>query len=132
MRPWDNQQVIDTIREMPNGVLVFMGYCFVVLTAIGLTLPLVIDQAVSAPITFVGLVVMLLLAYLIFTMTMVLQRKQAAYLLSMGLVTLLLPFAMVVLFAPGGYVLTIAAAILFVIVVWSLRRPRSREWFSEP
>jgi hypothetical protein len=46
-----------------------MGYCFVVLTAIGLTLPLVIDQAVSAPITFVGLVVMLLLAYLIFTMT---------------------------------------------------------------
>jgi hypothetical protein len=63
---------------------------------------------------------------------MVLQRKQAAYLLSMGLVTLLLPFAMVVLFAPGGYVLTIAAAILFVIVVWSLRRPRSREWFSEP
>jgi hypothetical protein len=132
VRPWDNQQVIDTIREMPNGVLVFMGYCFVVLTAIGLTLPLVIDQAVSAPITFVGLVVMLLLAYLIFTMTMVLQRKQAAYLLSMGLVTLLLPFAMVVLFAPGGYVLTIAAAILFVIVVWSLRRPRSREWFSEP
>lgn len=123
--------MIATIREMPNGVLIFMGYCFVVLTAIGLTLPLVIDQAVSAPITFVGLVVMLLLAYLIFTMTMVLQRKQAAYLLSMGLVTLLLPFALVVLFAPGGYVLTIASAILFVVVVWSLRRPHSRAWFSE-
>ncbi len=124
--------MIQTIREMPNGVLIFMGYCFVILTAIGLTLPLVIDQAVSAPITFIGLVVMLLLAYLIFTMTMVLQRKQAAYQLALGLVTLLVPFALVILFAPGGFVLTIAAAILFVIVVWSLRRPRSREWFSEP
>ncbi len=124
--------MIQTFREMPTGVLIFMGYCFVVLTVIGLTLPLVIDQAVSAPITFIGLVVMLLLAYLIFTMTMVLQKKQAAYLLSLGLTTLLVPFALVMLFAPGGYVLTIAATILFVVVVWSLRRPRSREWFSEP
>lgn len=124
--------MIQTVREMPPGVLVFMGYCFVILSAIGLTLPLVIDEAVSAPITFIGLVVMLLLAYLIFTMTLVLQRKQAAFQLSMGLATLLLPFALVVLFAPGGFVLTIAAAILFAIVVWSLRRPRSRAWFSEP
>lgn len=124
--------MIQTVREMPTGVLIFMGYCFVVLTVIGLTLPLVIDQAVSAPITFIGLVVMLLLAYLIFTMTMVLQKKQAAYLLSLGLTTLLVPFALVMLFAPGGYVLTIAATLLFVVVVWSLRRPRSREWFSEP
>lgn len=124
--------MIQTIREMPPGVLIFMGYCFVILTAIGLTLPLVIDEAVSAPITFIGLVVMLLLAYLIFTMTMVLQKKQAAYMLSLGLATLLLPFALVVLFAPGGYALTIVAAILFVIVVLALRRPHSREWFSEP
>jgi hypothetical protein len=123
--------MLQTVREMPPGVLIFMGYCFIVLSAIGLTMPIVIDMAVSAPITFVGLVVMLLLAYLIFTMTMVLQKKQAAYQLSMGLTTLLLPLAAVLLFAPGGFVISIVAVILFVIVVWSLRRPASREWFSE-
>jgi hypothetical protein len=124
--------MLQVIREMPGGVLVFMGYCFVVLSVIGLTMPIVIDQAVSAPITFVGLVWMLLLAYLIFTMTMVLQKKQAAYGLSLGLTSLLVPLAVVVLFAPGGFAVSIAAVILFVIVILALRRPRSREWFSEP
>ena len=124
--------MLQTVREMPPGVLIFMGYCFIVLSAIGLTLPLVIDMAVSAPITFIGLVVMLLLAYLIFTMTLVLQRKQAAYQLSLWLVTLLLPLALVVLFAPGGFVISIASVVLFVVVLWSLRRPASRAWFSEP
>lgn len=124
--------MLETIRAMPPGVLVFMGYCFLVLAAIGLTMPLVIDQAVSAPITFVGVVVMLLLAYLIFTMTLVLQRKHAAYQLSLGLASLLVPLALVMLFAPGGFVVSITAVVLLVIVVLSLRRPRSREWFSEP
>ena len=124
--------MLRVIREMPAGVLILMGYCFLVLSVIGLTMPIVIDQAVSAPITFVGLVWMLLLAYLIFTMTLVLQKKQAAFGLSMGLVSLLLPLAVVVLFAPGGFVISIAAVVLFVILVLSLRRPRSREWFSEP
>ena len=31
-----------------------------------------------------------------------------------------------------GVVGSIALVVLFVVVVWSLRRPRSREWFSEP
>jgi hypothetical protein len=124
--------MLQTVREMPPGVLIFMAYCFIVLSAIGLTMPIVIDMAVSAPITFVGLVVMLLLAYLIFTMTLVLQKKQAAYQLSLGLTSLLVPLAGVMLFAPGGFVISIAAIMLCVIVVWSLRRPRSREWFSEP
>ena len=61
-----------------------------------------------------------------------LQKKQAAYGLSLGLNSLLLPLAAVLLFAPFGWVLSIAAIVLFVVVVWSLRRPRSREWFSEP
>ncbi len=75
---------------------------------------------------------MLLLAYLIFTMTLVLQKKQAAYMLSLGLTSLLLPLAGVLLFAPVGGILSIAVLLLFVIVVLSLRRPRSREWFCEP
>lgn len=120
-----------TVRAMPPGVLVFLGYSFVVLSVLGLSMPVVIDQAVQAPITFIGLVWMLLLAYLIFTMTLVLQRKQAAYMLSLGLTSLLLPLATVLLFAPAGWIISIAAVLLFIVVVWSLRRPRSREWFSE-
>jgi hypothetical protein len=122
----------DTVRAMPPGVLVFLGYAFLVLTGLGLSMPVVVDQAVQAPITFIGLVWMLALAYLIFTMTLVLQRKQAAYMLSLGLTTLLLPLAGVLLFAPAGWILSIAALALFALVVWSLRRPRSRAWFSEP
>ena len=121
-----------TVRAMPPGVLIFLGYAFVVLSILGLSMPVVIDQAVQAPISFVGLVWMLLLAYLIFTMTLVLQKKQAAYMLSLGLSSLLLPLAAVLLFAPAGWMLSIVAVLLLAVVVWSLRRPRSREWFSEP
>ncbi len=122
----------ETVRAMPPGVLVFLGYSFVVLSVLGLSMRIVIDQAVQSPITFIGLVWMLLLAYLIFTMTLVLQKKQAAYVLSLGLTSLLLPLAAVLLFAPAGLILSIMAVLLFAIVVWALRRPRSREWFSEP
>jgi hypothetical protein len=121
-----------TVRAMPPGVLVFLGYAFLVLASLGLSMPVVIDEAVQAPITFIGLVWMLLLAYLIFTMTLVLQRKQAAYMLSLGLTSLLLPLAAILLFAPAGWMLSIVAVLLLVVIVWSLRRPRSREWFSEP
>jgi hypothetical protein len=116
---------------MPPGVLVFLGYAFLVLTALGLTLPIVVDEAVVAPISFIGLVWMALLAYLVFTMTLVLQRKQAAFALALGLTSLLVPLALLTIFIPGGWVASIAIAVVFVIVVWSLRRPRSRAWFSD-
>ena len=122
----------DVIKAMPPGVLIFMGYSLVVLSILGLAMPIVIDQAVAAPVSFIGIVWMALLAYLIFTMTLVLQKKQAAFGLSMGLTSLMIPLALIMLFAPGGFVISIAALILFAIVVLALRRPRSREWFSEP
>lgn len=122
----------ETVKAMPPGVLLFLGYGFLVLAVLGLTLPLVVDQAVSAPISFVGVVWMALLAYLIFTMTLVLQRKQAAFGLSLGLVTLLLPLALLAVFAPGGFIVSIVAVVLFVVILLGLRRPRSRAWFSEP
>ena len=89
----------ETIRAMPPGVLVFMGYALIVLSVLGLTMGRVVDEAISAPISFIGVVWMALLAYLIFTMTLVLQRKQAAYGLSLGLTSLLLPLAVILLFA---------------------------------
>jgi hypothetical protein len=124
--------MLQTVREMPPGVLVFLGYAFLVLTVLGVTLPVVVDEAVTAPISFIGIVWMALLAYLIFTMTLVLQRKQAAFGLSMGLVSLLLPLTILLLFAPGGWVGTIVVVALFVVLMVSLRRPRSRAWFAEP
>ena len=124
--------MLEVIRAMPRGVLLFMAYCFLVLAIIGLTMPIIIDRAVTAPITFEGMLWMLILAYLIFTMTLVLQKKQAAFGLSMGLTSLMIPLALIMLFAPGGFVISIAALILFAVVVLALRRPRSREWFSEP
>jgi hypothetical protein len=123
--------MLQLIRQMPPGVLVFLGYAFLVLSVLGLTMPIVIDQAVATPVTFIGLVWMGLLAYLIFTMTLVLQRKQAAFGLSLGLTTLLVPLAGVVFFGPSGWLLSIALLVLFVVLVWALRRPRSRAWFSE-
>lgn len=123
--------MLQLIRQMPPGVLVFLGYAFLVLSVLGLAMPIVIDQAVATPVTFIGLVWMGLLAYLIFTMTLVLQRKQAAFGLSLGLTTLLVPLAGVVFFGPSGWLLSIALLVLFVVLVWALRRPRSRAWFSE-
>jgi hypothetical protein len=124
--------MLQLIRQMPPGVLVFLGYAFLVLSVLGLALPIVIDQAIATPVTFIGLVWMGLLAYLIFTMTLVLQRKQAAYGLSLGLSTLLVPLAGIVFFGPSGWLLSIVLLSLFALVVWSLRRPRSRAWFCEP
>ncbi|MET1233008.1 MAG: hypothetical protein ABWY52_09195 [Candidatus Limnocylindrales bacterium] len=123
--------MIETLRSMPGGVRIFMAYAFVVLAFMGLTLPLVIDQAVEAPVTDIGILWMLLLAYLIFTMTLVLQRKQAAYLLSLGLASLTIPLIGVLgLYAglPGA----IFALVLAIILFRALRRPASRSWFTEP
>ena len=48
--------------SMPTGIRIFLAYAFLVLAGIGLSLRFVIDLAISAPISFPGLVVMVLLA----------------------------------------------------------------------
>ena len=116
---------------MPNGVRVFLVYAFALLVLVGLTLPVVVDQAIEAPVSPLGLLWMLLLAYLIFTITLVIQRKQAAYSLSIGLASLTLPLVLLLgQFAgiPGALFALALAAILFV----SLRRPAAKAWFVEP
>lgn len=125
--------MLQLVRQMPRGVLLFLGYSFLVLAFLGLTMPIVIDEAVEAPISFIGVVWMALLAYLIFTMTLVLQRKQAAYSLALGLTSLLLPLALLSLFSPqGGTLGAVLAVTIFAILAVSLRRPSSRAWFVEP
>jgi hypothetical protein len=123
--------MLQIVRSMPAGVRIFLAYAFVILAFLGLTLPLIVDQAVEAPVTGIGILWMLLLAYLIFTVTLVLQRKQAAYMLSLGLASLTIPLiGLLGLYAgpPGA----IFALVLAVILFRGLRRPDARGWFTEP
>ena len=119
-------------RGMPAGVRVFLAYAFLVLAFIGVTLPLVVAQAVSAPISPLGIVWMALLAYLIFTMTLVLQRKGAAYPLALGLATLTVPLIPMLYLSPAGIPGALFAVVVAVLVFGSLRRPGVRSWFNEP
>ena len=123
--------MFEVVRAMPAGVRVVLAFGFLLLSGLGLTLPLVISQAVEAPVSPVGLLYMLLLAYLVFTLTLILQRKQAAWMLSLGLASLSLPLAIGLYFLAGAPGL--AAGIgLAVLLFWSLLGEGARGWFSEP
>lgn len=76
---------------MPAGIRIFLVYAFLILAGIGVSLRFVIDEAISAPVSPIGVVVMALLAYTIFTTTLVIQRKEAARGLALGLATLTIP-----------------------------------------
>ena len=123
--------MVQQLRIMPNGVRVFLVYGFAVLALVGLTLPLVVAEAVEAPVSPLGIVDMLLLAYLIFTLTLVLQRKQAGYGLALGLASLSVPL-IAVMYLAAGTIGALIALVVAVVVIWSLRRPASRGWFIEP
>jgi hypothetical protein len=116
---------------MPAGVRLLLAFGFVLLAAVGLTLPLVIEQAVEAPVSPLGLLWMLLLAYLVFTLTLILQRKQAAWLLSLGLASLSVPLALV-LYSWAGALGALAGIVLVAVLFMSMRGSRARAWFSEP
>jgi endonuclease/exonuclease/phosphatase (EEP) superfamily protein YafD len=118
-------------RIPPAGLLLFLGYAFVVLGGIGISLRWVVDMAISAPVSVPGIVVMVLLAYTIFTITMVLQRKQAARGLALGLTTLTIPAVPLLLLGPVPPA-AIAPAVLGVALFLGLGRPSVKEWLSEP
>jgi hypothetical protein len=121
----------DSRRFPPPGVLLFLGYGFLILGTIGASLRWVVDQAIDNPISFPGLVVMILLAYTIFTITLVLQRKEAARGLAAGLSTLTVPLAVFLLVSPVPLV-ALGPGLLGVLLWIGLRRPASRAWFNEP
>ena len=83
--------MIDRVRAMPGGIRLFLVYALLILAGIGISLRSVVDLAISAPVSLEGVVVMVLLAYTIFTTTLVLQRKQAARGLALGLASLTIP-----------------------------------------
>lgn len=115
---------------MPGGVRLFLAYAFLILAAIGLSLRWVIDQAISAPISPLGIVWMALLAYTIFTITLVLQRKQAGRGLALGLSSLTLP-AVPLLLLSGVLLAALGVAIVAVGLFRGLTRPEVRAYLAE-
>ena len=127
----DNRLVLELLRQMPNGVRLILAFGFTLLAALGLTLPLVIAQAIEMPISPLGLLWMLLLAYLIFTLTLILQRKEAAWVLSLGLASLSVPL-IAILYNWGGIPAALAGFVLAATLFLALRARRTRAWYSEP
>jgi hypothetical protein len=124
--------MLEQARLMPSGVRVFLAYGFIVLAIVGVSTPQIINQAVEAPVSPIGVVWMLLLAYVIFTITLVLQRKQAGYPMALGLSTLLVPLVGIMLFSDAGIAGAAIVLCVAVLVIGSLRRSATRTWFVEP
>jgi hypothetical protein len=117
--------------DMPPGVRIFLGYGFLILGGIGLSLRWVIDMAISAPVSLPGIVDMVLLAYTIFTMTLVIQRKEASRSLALGLSTLTLPSILYLLLVAQPFV-ALFVTVIAVALFRGLTRPAVRTWLSEP
>jgi hypothetical protein len=123
--------VVGAVRGMPWSVAVFLAYALLILTGIGLSLGFVVEQALDTPMTFTGVVVMALLAYTIFTVTLVLQRKAAARGLALGLSTLTIP-AIQFLWLGGLPLVAVALGGLGVLLFRGLRSRAAGAWLSEP
>lgn len=116
---------------MPGGIRLFLVYALTLLAGIGISLRAVIDLAIGAPVSGPGIVVMVLLAYTVFTTTLVIQRKEAARGLALGLASLTVPLAIYLLLF--GLLLQGVIVGLFAIVLFrGLLRPEVRAWLSEP
>ena len=123
--------MLQTLRDMPAGLRLFLIYALLILAGVGLSLRFVVDQAVEASVSFGGVVVMALLAYTIFTTTLVLQRKEAARGLSLGLASLTVPLVPLLLLG-GLPVEAVFVAALGVLLFRGLLRPEVRAFLNEP
>ena len=102
-----------------------------ILAGIGVSLRFVVDQAIEASVSFAGVVVMALLAYTIFTTTLVLQRKQAARGLALGLASLTVP--LVPLLALSSLPIEAIFVAAFALLLFrGLLRPEVRAYLNEP
>lgn len=128
--PCHDPSVLQQIVAMPGGIRLFLVYALSILVGIGISLRYVIDIAINAPVSGPGVVVMVLLAYTIFTVTLVWQRKQAARGLALGLASLtlpLIPYLLVLGLIPHTIFVAALAALLFR----GLLRPEVRAWLVE-
>jgi hypothetical protein len=126
MRP-----MLQTLRAMPGGIRLFLVYAVLILAGIGLSLRIVVDQAIAAPVSPLGVLVMVLLAYTIFTVTLVLQRKQAARGLAIGLASLVIPAVVLLATSPVHPATPIFVAAFGLLLFRGLLRPDVRAYLSE-
>jgi hypothetical protein len=123
--------MLSTVRAMPGGIRLFLLYALLILAAIGVALPRIVELAVAVPVSFEGLVAMILLAYTIFTTTLVLQRKEAARTLALGLATLTLPAIPLLLL--GRLVVQAACVAAFAALLFrGLLSAPTRAWLNQP
>ena len=115
---------------MPGGIRLFLAYAFLILFGIGLSLRYVVDNAIAAPVSLEGVVVMVLLAYTIFTTTLVLQRKQAARGLALGLASLTIPLVPLLLLS-RLIVEAVFVSALGLLLFRGLLRPEVRTYLDE-
>ena len=121
-----------TIRAMPGGIRLFLLYALLILVGIALSLRIVVDQAIAAPISPLGVLVMVLLAYTIFTITLVLQRKQAARGLAIGLASLVIPAVLLLATSPVHPATPFFVAAFGILLFRGLLRPEVRDYLREP
>jgi hypothetical protein len=123
-------------RGMPSGIRIFLVYGFLILAIIGLSLNWVVQQAVAMPVSPIGVVTMVLLAYTIFTMTLVFQRKEAARGLALGLATLTLPaipLAWLSFIQTGPRIAATLFVLAFALLLFrGLLAPEVRSYLDEP
>jgi len=122
--------MLERIRAMPGGIRLFLAYALLILAGIGLSLRAVVDTAISTPVSLEGVVVMVLLAYTIFTTTLVLQRKQAARGLALGLASLTIPLVPLLLLSQL-IVEAVFIAALGLLLFRGLLRPEVRTYLNE-
>jgi hypothetical protein len=124
--------VTERRQSMPVGLRLFLAYALLILDGIGLSLRTVIDQATGmVPVSMPGIVVMILLAYTIFTTTLVIQRKQAAFGLALGLASLTIPAVLLLAISPVHPAIPLFAAALGLLLFRGLLRPEVRAYLSE-
>ena len=123
--------MLETIRDMPGGLRLLLVYALLILAGVGLSLRFVVDQAVEASVSLVGVVVMALLAYTIFTTTLVLQRKEAARGLALGLASLTIPLVPLLILSQLPIEAVFVTA-LCVLLFRGLLRPEVRAFLNEP
>jgi hypothetical protein len=119
------------VQGMPWGVALFLVYALAILAGIGLSLGFVVDQAENVPVTPLGLLVMALLAYTIFTITVVVQRKAAARNLAFGLATLAVPAIPLTLLWRQPTI-ALLVALVAVLLFSGLRRAAVARWLDQP
>lgn len=123
--------MIARVRAMPGGIRLFVVYALLILGAIGLSMRYVVDQAIAAPVSLLGVIVMVLLAYTIFTTTLVLQRKQAAFGLAIGLASLTIPLVVLLATSPVHPALPFFVAAFGLLLFRGLLRPEVRAYLDE-